>query len=326
MTAESNIRQQREEDQEWDVVEFRSPGPDNHIIPNTTPDYSAVSLEDSDDDLVSEEVQNIMGSSRNGSACSTKVNDNGPPLSLSDISVHIIEDDVRKQSEDQLLKVVMDFPTTPRCSPSDTSIHKTDDSNDRQQSEDQLWNVVEFRSPGPDNHVIPKTIPDYSVVLMEDSDDDSVSEEVHNIMGSSRNGPHCSTRLNDNANIPPLSLSDISVHILEDDVRKQSEDQLLKVGEDLPTTPRYSPTSPALSDQGDSLIISTTSPQELAAEAERNADTRLWESGKNLNNRYLWITVCFIDNEFNNDIKVVFMIVIVILKNDDKNNKNLTTL
>ena len=155
MTAESNIRQQREEDQEWDVVEFRSPGPDNYIIPNSTPDYSAV-------DLVSEEVQNIMGSSRNDSASSIKANDNGPPLSLSDISVHIIEDDVREQSEDQLLKIGEDFPTTPRCSPSDTSIHKTEDSNDRQRSE------VEFRSPGPDNHFIPNTIPDNSVVLSED--------------------------------------------------------------------------------------------------------------------------------------------------------------
>ena len=96
---------------------------------------------------VSEEIQNIMRSSRNDSASSTKANDNGPPLSLSDISVHIIEDDVREQSEDQLLKVGEDFPTTPRCSPSDTPIHKTDDSNDRQRSE------VEFRSPGPDDRI-----------------------------------------------------------------------------------------------------------------------------------------------------------------------------
>ena len=190
-----------------------------------------------------------MENSRNGSHCSTQPNENDPPLSFSDISVHIIEDDVRKQSEDQLLKIVEEFPTTPRCSPSDISNHKSDDSHDNLQSEEhQKWNVVEFRSPGLNNE-----------------------------------------------NGPPLSLADISVHIL-DDVRKQSEDHILKVVKELPTTPRYSPPSPALSDQGDSLNISTTTPQELAAEPERNDDTRLWES-QNLNNRYFQITVSPINND-----------------------------
>ena len=261
MTGESSVRQQREEDQEWNVVEFRSPGLDNHVNPKTIPDYSVVSIEDSDDDSVGEEVENIMESSCNGSPGSTQPNENDLPLSLSDISVHMLEDDVRKQSEDQLLKVVEEFPTTPRCSPSDISIHKSDDSNDNQQSEeDQKWNVVEFRSPGLDNNVNTNTIPDYSVVSLEDSDDEAVSEEVQNVMESSGKSSPGFTRMNENG--PPLSLSDISVHIL-DDVRKQSEDQLWKVVEELPTTPRYSPSSPALS--------------ELAAEPERT-----WESVQNM--------------------------------------------